>query len=46
LRLGFGGVDEKDIARGVMMLCDLLKSELRKRQRGARDEFRARVALI
>jgi DNA-binding transcriptional MocR family regulator len=46
LRLGFGGIDEKDITRGVMMLCDLLKSELRKRQRGARDEFRARVALI
>jgi DNA-binding transcriptional MocR family regulator len=46
LRLGFGGVEEKDIARGVLTLCELLKSELRKRQRGVRDEFRARVALI
>jgi len=46
LRLGFSGVDEKNIARGVQTLCDLLNSELRKRQRGARDEFRARGALI
>jgi 2-aminoadipate transaminase len=46
LRLGFAGVDEKNIARGVQTLCDLLKSELRKRQRGVRDDFHARVALI
>ena len=46
LRLGFTAVDEKRIARGVQTLCDLLKLELRKRQRGARDDFRARVALI
>ncbi len=46
LRLGFSSVDEKNIARGVQVLCDLLKSELRKRQRGNREEFRARVAVI
>ncbi|MBZ5694835.1 MAG: PLP-dependent aminotransferase family protein [Acidobacteriia bacterium] len=46
LRLGFAGVDEKSIARGIETLCDLLKAELRKRQRGVRDEFHARVALI
>jgi 2-aminoadipate transaminase len=46
LRLGFGGVDEKSIARGIHVLCDLLKEELRKRQRGAREEYRSRVALI
>ncbi|HXQ26787.1 MAG TPA: PLP-dependent aminotransferase family protein [Candidatus Acidoferrales bacterium] len=46
LRFGFTAVDEKRIARGIETLCDLLKAELRKRQRGVRDEFRARVALI
>ncbi|HKV06076.1 MAG TPA: PLP-dependent aminotransferase family protein [Candidatus Acidoferrales bacterium] len=46
LRLGFAAVDEKRIAQGIEKLCGLLEVELRKRQRGARDEFRARVALI
>jgi DNA-binding transcriptional MocR family regulator len=46
LRLGFASVDEKRIARGVETFCELLKAELRKRQRGAREEFHARVALI
>jgi 2-aminoadipate transaminase len=46
LRLGFAAVDEKRIAQGIEKLADLLESELRKRQRGNRDEFRARVALI
>lgn len=46
LRLGFAGVDEKRIAQGIETFCDLLKAELRKRQRGAREEFHARVALI
>jgi len=46
LRLGFASVDEKTIARGVQMFCDVLKTELRKRQRGTRDEFRGRVALV
>jgi 2-aminoadipate transaminase len=46
LRLGFASVDEKRIARGIETFCELLKAELRKRQRGVRDEFHARVALI
>ena len=46
LRLGFSSVDEKSIARGIQTFAELLKSEFRKRQRGARDEFRARVALV
>jgi 2-aminoadipate transaminase len=46
LRLGFAGVDEKRIARGIETFCELLKAELRKRQRGAHEEFHARVALI
>lgn len=46
LRLGFAGLDEKRIARGVQTLAELLKIELRKRQRGARSESLQRVALI
>jgi 2-aminoadipate transaminase len=46
LRLGFASVDEKIIARGVHTFCDVLKAELHKRQRGTRDEFRGRVALV
>jgi len=46
LRLGFAAVDEKRIARGIEIFCDVLKTELRKRQRGAREEFQARVALV
>jgi 2-aminoadipate transaminase len=46
LRLGFAGLDEKRIARGVQTLAELLKIELRKRQRGARNEPLSRVALI
>ena len=46
LRLGFSAVDEKHIAKGVEIFCDLLKSELRKRERGARSELTARVALV
>ena len=46
LRLGFSAVDEKRIAVGVEKLATLLASELRKRQRGVRDEVRARVALV
>jgi 2-aminoadipate transaminase len=46
LRLGFASVDEKRIARGIETFCELLKAELRKRQRGAREEFHARVAMI
>ena len=46
LRLAFASVDEKRIARGIETFGALLKQELRKRQRGAREEFHARVALI
>jgi 2-aminoadipate transaminase len=46
LRLSFGALNEKEIARGVQMLGEMLKGELRKRQRGARSEAPARVALI
>jgi hypothetical protein len=46
LRLGFAGLDEKKIFRGVQTLSELLKIELRKRQRGARSESVSRVALV
>lgn len=46
LRLGFSSVDEKNITRGIEVFCDVVKEELRKRQRGVRDEVRARVALV
>lgn len=46
LRLGFSSVDEKNITRGVEVFCNVVKEELRKRQRGVRDEVRARVALV
>jgi 2-aminoadipate transaminase len=46
LRLGFAAVDEKRIVQGIEKLAGVVESELRKRQRGVRDEFRSRVALI
>ena len=46
LRLGFASVDEARIARGIQTLAEVVKSELRKRQRGVREESQARVALI
>jgi DNA-binding transcriptional MocR family regulator len=46
LRLGFANLDEKQIARGVAMLADLLRIEMRKRQRGVRRAERSRVALV
>ena len=46
LRLGFSSVDEALIARGIQTLAEVVKSELRKRQRGVREESQARVALI
>jgi DNA-binding transcriptional MocR family regulator len=46
LRLGFGSVDEKRIAKGVETLGELLRVEFRKRQRGARAELHTRVALV
>jgi 2-aminoadipate transaminase len=46
LRLGFAGLDETQIARGVQKLGELLAIEFRKRERGARHEMSSRVALI
>lgn len=46
LRLGFAGLDEKKIARGVQTFSELLKVEFQKRQRGARSELPSRVAFV
>jgi 2-aminoadipate transaminase len=46
LRLAFAGLDEKQITRGVITLADLLRVEMRKRQRGVRRAERSRVALV
>ena len=46
LRLGFAGVAEKEIARGIATLADVLRVEMRKRQRGARRAEVPRVALV
>lgn len=46
LRLGFAGVAEREIARGIAILSDVLRVEMRKRQRGARRAEASRVALV
>jgi 2-aminoadipate transaminase len=46
LRLGFANLDEKQIARATATLADLLRIEMRKRQRGVRRAERSRVALV
>ena len=46
LRLGFASLNEKQIARGVSILADLLRVEMRKRQRGTRRAERTHVALV
>jgi 2-aminoadipate transaminase len=46
LRLGFAGVPEREIVRGVATLADVLRIEMRKRQRGARRAEVPRVALV
>lgn len=46
LRLGYAGLDEKQIARGVATLAEQLRIEMRKRQRGTRRAERSRVALV
>jgi len=46
LRLGFASLDEKRIARGIQIFCDILKAEMRKRERGSRSEVSARVAVV
>ncbi|HVA94096.1 MAG TPA: PLP-dependent aminotransferase family protein [Candidatus Dormibacteraeota bacterium] len=46
LRLGFAAVSESEIARGIAILADVLRVEMRKRQRGARRAELPRVALV
>jgi 2-aminoadipate transaminase len=46
LRLGFAALDEKQITRGIMTLAEMLRIEMRKRQRGVRRAERSRVALV
>src|SRR5215831_1227723 len=46
LRLAFSSLEEKEIARAVAVLADMLKVEMRKRQRGVRRAERSRVALV
>jgi 2-aminoadipate transaminase len=46
LRLGFAALDEKQISRGICILAELLRVEMRKRQRGTRRAERSRVALV
>ena len=46
LRLGFAGVNEREIARGIAIMADVLRNEMRKRQRGTRRAEVPRVALV
>jgi hypothetical protein len=46
LRLGFAGLNEREIARGIATLADVLRIEMRKRQRGSRRAEMPRVALV
>ena len=46
LRLGFANLDEKKIAKGVATLAELLRVEMRKRERSVRRAERGRVALV
>jgi 2-aminoadipate transaminase len=46
LRLSFSALDERRIASGVAALGQLLRAEMRKRQRGSRQAMESRVALV
>jgi 2-aminoadipate transaminase len=46
LRLGFSGVEEPQIRRAIATLAEVLKSEMRKRQRISRRVETGRVALV
>jgi 2-aminoadipate transaminase len=46
LRLGFAGLNDREIARGTATLADVLRGEMRKRQRGTRRAEVPRVALV
>ncbi|HKO03211.1 MAG TPA: PLP-dependent aminotransferase family protein [Candidatus Acidoferrales bacterium] len=45
-RLGFAGIDERKIGRGIEILASVLREEMRKRQRGGWRRAEARVALV
>ena len=45
-RLGFASLDEKRIARGVEILGNTLREEMRKRERGGWRRSESRVALV
>ena len=46
LRLGFAPIDERQIARGIAILGEMVRESLGKRWRGSRYEEGARVALV
>lgn len=46
LRLGFAGVEEKEICKGVAALAEVLRAEMRKRHGRARRVETSRVALV
>jgi 2-aminoadipate transaminase len=46
LRLSYAALDERKIARGVALLAEALRVEIRKRERGGRRAAGARVALV
>jgi 2-aminoadipate transaminase len=46
LRLSFAAMSEKEISRGIIILADLLRVEMKKRERGVRRAERSRVALV
>jgi DNA-binding transcriptional MocR family regulator len=46
LRLSFSALDERRIARGIGTLAELLRVEMRKRERGAPRSVRSAVALV
>jgi hypothetical protein len=39
-------MSEKEISRGILILADLLRVEMKKRERGVRRAERSRVALV
>jgi len=45
-RLGFAGTDERQIAKGVEVLADVLREEMSKRERGGWRRAEGRVALV
>jgi DNA-binding transcriptional MocR family regulator len=46
LRLAFAALDERGIARGVAIMSEVLRGEMRKHQRGMRRQPRTSVALV